>query len=148
MQELHELPPQTTDNVINYYHYHTEQEPWAIFRALPELLKYDKEMGNFFRGMLNGTYHIPAFMQKTNPPSLWAYYLTLPSWCRNNPVIYNMVHAFEYHQPRLDIRQKELAMNFACSYLRPIEGRLRDVIIEVASSKKIRLNIELGKQML
>ena len=38
-------------------------------------------------------------------------------------------------------------MNFACSMLRPIEGRLRDVIIEVASSKKIRLNIELGKLM-
>jgi len=39
-------------------------------------------------------------------------------------------------------------MNLACSYLRPIEGRLRDVIIEVASSKKIRLNVELGKQMM
>lgn len=38
-------------------------------------------------------------------------------------------------------------MNLACSMLRPIEGRLRDVIIEVAASKKIRLNIELGKQM-
>lgn len=87
-------------------------------------------------------------MKNTNPPSLWAYYLTLPTWCRNNPVIYNIMHAFEYHQPRLDIRQKELAMNLACSYLRPIEGRLRDVIIEVASSKKIRLNVELGKQMM
>jgi hypothetical protein len=39
-------------------------------------------------------------------------------------------------------------MNLACSYLRPIEGRLRDVIIEVAASKKIRLNVELGKQMM
>ena len=39
-------------------------------------------------------------------------------------------------------------MNFACSYFRPIEGRLRDVIIEVATSKKIRVNIEKGKQML
>lgn len=39
-------------------------------------------------------------------------------------------------------------MNLACSYLRPIEGRLRDVIIEVASSKKIRVNVELGKQMM
>lgn len=38
-------------------------------------------------------------------------------------------------------------MNLACSFLRPIEGRLRDVIIEVAASKKIRLNVELGKIM-
>ena len=48
----------------------------------------------------------------------------------------------------LDIRKKELGLNYACSFLRPIEGRLRDVIIEVASSKKIRLNVELGKQMI
>ena len=38
-------------------------------------------------------------------------------------------------------------MNLACSFMRPIEGRLRDVIIEVAASKKIRLNVELGKIM-
>lgn len=63
-------------------------------------------------------------------------------------MIYNIVHAFEYHQPAVDIRKKELAMNYACSFLRPIEGRLKEVIIEVAASKKIRLNIELGKQMI
>ena len=39
-------------------------------------------------------------------------------------------------------------MNLACSFLRPIEGRLRDVIIEVAASKKLRMNIEAGKQMM
>lgn len=97
MQELHELPPQTTDNTINYWRYHTEQEPWAIFRALPELLKYDKAKIDFFKGLANGTLFIPNFMQKTNSPSLWAYYLTLPTWCRNHPVIFNIVHAFEYH---------------------------------------------------
>jgi len=32
--------------------------------------------------------------------------------------------------------------------LRPIEGRLRDVITEVAKSKKIRVNIENGKVMM
>ena len=39
-------------------------------------------------------------------------------------------------------------MNLACSYLRPIEGKLHDVICEVAASNKIRLNVELGKQMM
>lgn len=146
--EIHELAPQTMENVLNYNHYHTQQEPWAIFRSLPLLVRYDKLTVEWFKGLQNGTLFIPQFMKNTNPPSLWAYYLTLPTWCRNNPVIYNCMHAFEYHQPRLDIRKKELAMNLACSYLRPIEGRLRDVIIEVASSKKIRLNVELGKQMM
>lgn len=147
-QEAHELPPQTTDNVLNYLQYHQEQEPWAIFRALPELIKYDKALADFFRGLSNGSLHIPNWMAQTNPASVWAYYLTLPTWCRDHPVIYNMVHAFEYHQPMVDIRKKELGMNYACSFLKPIEGRLRDVIIEVAASKKIRLNIELGKQMI
>ena len=32
--------------------------------------------------------------------------------------------------------------------LRPIEGRLRDVITEVTKSKKIRVNIENGKVMM
>jgi|LakMenEpi03Aug12_release.lakeMendotaPanAssembly.Ray.scaffolds.fasta_scaffold110751_1 hypothetical protein len=97
MMDENELAPQTTDNVINYWHYHAEQEPWAIFRALPELVKYDKAMIEMFKGMQNGTLPIPAFMKNTNPPSLWAYYLTLPTWLRNNSVIYNCVHAFEYH---------------------------------------------------
>jgi hypothetical protein len=148
MMDITELAPQTIDNTLTYSLYHIEQEPWAIFRSLPGLLRYDKATMEFFKGLGNGTLYVYPTMLKTNPPSLWAYYLTLPAWCRNHPVIYNIVHAFEYRQPFLDIRSKELAMNLACSYLRPIEGRLRDVIIEVASSKKIRLNMEIGKQMM
>jgi len=54
----------------------------------------------------------------------------------------------EYHKPYTDIRQKELALNFACSFLRPIDEKLADVIAEIASSTKIRLNIEVAKEML
>lgn len=54
----------------------------------------------------------------------------------------------EFNQPRTSIRDKELALNFAASFLRPIEGKLLDVIKEVAAAKKIRLNVELGKQMM
>jgi len=32
--------------------------------------------------------------------------------------------------------------------LRPIEGKLLDVIKDVAAAKKLRLNVELGKKML
>jgi hypothetical protein len=39
-------------------------------------------------------------------------------------------------------------LNFVASYLRPIDGKLLEVIKEVAAAKKIRLNIELGKQMM
>lgn len=54
----------------------------------------------------------------------------------------------EYHQPRTAIRDKELALNYACSFLRPIDDRLLSVIKEVAASKKMRMNIDLGKQMM
>lgn len=56
--------------------------------------------------------------------------------------------AFEYNKPHLDIRQKELALNFMASMLRPIEGRYRDVITEVAGSNKLRMTIEGGKEMM
>lgn len=48
----------------------------------------------------------------------------------------------------MDIRDKEMGLNFMASYLRPIEGRLRSVITEVAQSNRIRVNIENGKVMM
>ena len=45
----------------------------------------------------------------------------------------------------MTLREKELAMNLACSYLRPIEGRLKEVIMQAAQSQKIRLDVSLGK---
>jgi hypothetical protein len=48
---------------------------------------------------------------------------------------------FEYHQPGMDIKKKELALNYACAFIRPIDAQLEDIIIEIASSNKIRLNV-------
>jgi hypothetical protein len=56
---MHELAPQTMENVLNYNHYHTQQEPWAIFRALPLLVRYDKLTVEWFKGLQNGTLFIP-----------------------------------------------------------------------------------------
>jgi hypothetical protein len=67
---------------------------------------------------------VPDFMNTINPPSLWAYYETLPKWARDHPAIRNVMIAFEYHKPTLNIRQKELAMNYAMSFIRPIDKDL------------------------
>lgn len=72
---------------------------------------------------------------------MWAYYLTLPKWAREHPAVRDVMMAFEYHKPSLDLRTKEIAMNYAVSFIRPIDKVLEDVIIEVATSNKIRLNI-------
>lgn len=56
--------------------------------------------------------------------------------------------ALEYNKPFLDFRQKEIALNYLCSIMVPIEGRLLEVITEIASANKIRLNRENAKEML
>ena len=72
----------------------------------------------------------------------------MPQWCRDHPLIRQTLFAFEYNKPHLDIRQKELAMNFMASMLTPIEGRLRDVICEMAYSNRIRVNLTNSKELM
>lgn len=91
---------------------------------------------------------MPNYVEEINTPSLWAYYNTLPKWARDDPVIRNVVMAFEYHKPEVNIRQKEMALNFACSFLRPVDPNLREVIVDFVNSNKIQLNMKLGNQML
>jgi hypothetical protein len=48
----------------------------------------------------------------------------------------------------MDIKDKEMAMNLACSYLQPIEGRMLDVVGQMCASQKIRMDGQLGKEMM
>jgi hypothetical protein len=95
-----------------------------------------------------GAVQVPKYTQTVNPPTLLTYYLTMPKWAREHSLITHVFYAMEYHQTRTSIRDKELAMNFAASFLRPIDTMLMNCIKEVAAAKKIRLNVELGKQMM
>jgi hypothetical protein len=85
-------------------------------------------------------------MDTINPPSLWGYFLTLPSWARSHPYIRDVMMTMEYHKNDLTLRQKELALNFAISFIRPIDKTLENVVIDIASSNKIRLNVQTGKE--
>jgi hypothetical protein len=111
------------------------------------MMRFDKIMGDFLRGINNGTVRVQDWEKQVNPPSLFAYHSTLPHWCRNNTLITNVLFALEFHQPRTDIRDKELALNYAASFMRPIDERLLKVIKIAATAKKTRLNIELAKTM-
>lgn len=146
--DVNELRPLPSEHTYNYQHFHPELERWAIFRGLPMMMKYDQAVSQFFRGLSQGTLRIPDFVNTINPPSLWAYYETLPKWARDHSLIRNVMIAFEYHKPITTIREKEIAMNYACSFIKPIHKDLENVIIEVATSNKLRLNIQRGKEML
>lgn len=143
-----ELGPEMDKMITFYQRYCWEMEPWTIFRSLPSMIHYDNAIHAFYKGIQQGLIQIPDYTNDINPPSLWAYYHTLPSWARQHPIVRNVMMTMEYHKPYTDIRQKELALNFACSFLRPIDEKLADVIAEIASSTKIRLNIEVAKEML
>lgn len=136
------------DKPMMYQRVHFGLESWSTFRQLPQLLKYEKNVCDFMSNVRLGLTTCPSFDKERNPPSLWTYYETLPDWCRNNPLIRQTLFAFEYSKPHLDIRQKELGMNFVASMLTPVEGRLRDVICEVAYSNKIRVNLTNSKEMM
>lgn len=56
--------------------------------------------------------------------------------------------ACEYHQPLMSIRQKENALNLACSFLRPMDPTLKEVIADAMLSTKKVLNMKSGQQML
>lgn len=109
-------------------------------------MKYDAAVMKFFRGVSDGSIKVPNFMETINPPSLWAYYQTLPKWAREHPSIRDVMMAMEYHKPGLDIRSKELAMNYAISFIRPIDKNLENVVVDILSSNKLRLNVALGKE--
>lgn len=100
---VNELPPLPSEHTLNYQEVHYELERWTIFRGLPMLMQYDQAMNNFFNGVRQGTLRVPDFMNTVNPPSLFAYYETLPKWARDHPAVRNVVMAFEYHKPTLDI---------------------------------------------
>lgn len=143
-----ELLPMPNDHTFRYSEVHYELERWSLFRALPQLMKFDQGMKQLLVNMANGTAVVPDFLKEANPPSLWAYYYTLPKWARDDPMVRNVVMAMEYRQPGVDIRAKERMLNFACSFLRPIDPVLREVIVEAVTANKIQLNMKLGNQML
>lgn len=111
-------------------------------------MKYDKGLISTIKNLRAGVLNVPDYVNQINPPSLWTYYSTLPSWARNDPIVRNVMMTMEYHKPNLDIRQKENALNLACSFLRPIDATLREVLVQACASQKAQMTMKKGQQML
>jgi hypothetical protein len=54
-------------------------------------------MGDLLRGIASGAVQVPEYSRIINPPTLFAYYSTLPSWCRNHSLVTNALFALEFH---------------------------------------------------
>jgi len=99
-----ELLPLPHEHSLDYNHVHWEIERWTLFKALPDILRFYKGLSDVSHAMERGLIPIPDYISQINPPSLWAYYSTLPKFARDDPVVRNVVMAMEYHKPSLDIR--------------------------------------------
>lgn len=84
--------------------------------------------------LASGLINMEDWKKDAYTPSLWAYYETLPTWARNDPQVRNVFMAFEHHKRGMSIRDKEMALNFACSMLKPIEETLSEVIADFCAS--------------
>ena len=102
--EVGELPPLPSEFTFNYQEFHPELEKWTVFRAMPMLMKYDRSVLNFGKGIRLGTIKGPVFVNNFRHPTLWAYFETLPRWARDHPIIRNVMMAFEYHKPTVALR--------------------------------------------
>lgn len=127
-----ELGPIQPNAPLMYQKLHRDLENWSIYRLLPQLIQFDRALNSHLTNVQKGLTRVPDFYKEMAPQTLWAYYQTLPQWCRESSAVKHLLFAFEYNKPFMDFRQKELAMNYMCSLLGPIEGRLLEVINEVA----------------
>jgi len=135
--EEDELLPLPDQHTLDYSKVHWELERWTLFTQLPALMKYDRNTRLLLEQMQEGQIQVPDYINEINPPSLWTYFSTLPSWARADPLVRNTMMAMEYHKPGTDIRQKEQLLNLACSFLRPIDSTLREVLAEACMSNKV-----------
>ena len=147
-RDVGELPLVPPNYTLYFHYYMTDMEKWTLYRGLPKMIKFARGWDEFWNDIAKGYYRGREVSDEVKIPSIWTYYNTLPGWARENPIVKNLAFALEYHKPHMDWRQKEIALNLACTYLRPIEGRLKDVIVEIAASRKLRVNMENAKDMM
>jgi hypothetical protein len=68
------------------------------------MLTFTKTLLDTVIRIQSGHIKIPDYAREYNPPSLLAYYETLPSWARNHPIIKNAFVAYEHHKPNVGLK--------------------------------------------
>lgn len=144
-----ELLPVPENHSLDYTKIMWELERWTLFKSLPSIMEFDANAKNIFTKISNGTIKVPDYVNDVNPPSLNTYFSTLPSFARNDPFIRNAFMAYEHHHHGdMDIRQKENALNMACSFLRPIDTVMKEVLIIACISNKEQMTMKKGQELL
>lgn len=138
-----ELLPIPENHSLDYTKVMWELERWTLFKSLPSLMEFDANVKNILEKVSNGTIKVPDYVNEINPPSLNTYFSTLPSFARNDPFVRNAFMAYEHHHcGDMTIRQKEQMLNMACSFLRPIDTTMKEVLVIACMSNKVQMTMK------
>lgn len=118
--EIDLLPDQIDQD---YQQIQEDLEKWSLFRLYPILNNWFK----VFDHQMKNINSPPLMGEKVTPlPTLMRYYSLLPEFARNNQIVMDVVRAFEFTKHDLTLREKEIAVNFACQFALPMEYDLEE----------------------
>jgi len=115
--------------------YQTAQEyieKWAIFRLYPRINYLSENVNRALADAMAGRHNEPEVKLAT----LMRYYSLLPDFVRTNPIIINLVRAFEFTKHDMTLEQKEMALNYAAQFCLPMDPVLEDSVKEAVISTK------------
>ena len=79
-----------------HWNTYSEFERWNVFTALPELMSWDERFHDTLSRLENGRMYRNDKYSFKFPPTLLAYYNTLPTFARENWIIKDLYFALEH----------------------------------------------------
>jgi len=119
-------------------------EKWAIFRLYPRINYLNENVHKAIADAMAGRHNQP----EVKIPTLMRYYSLLPDFVRGNPIIINLVRAFEFTKHEMTLEQKEIALNYAAQFCLPMEPALEDAVKEAVISTKYIIPMWEEQQLL
>ncbi|CAI2384693.1 unnamed protein product [Moneuplotes crassus] len=116
-------------------------ERWATFRYAPNLFYQFAHLKKEIKILTRRHGDVET-------PSLWAYFETMPSWATDHPFVRQVLMGIEYNKPFERLKDKELALNFAMSLLKPIDKDTEKILLIMNDTRRVKMNYERGRQMM
>lgn len=143
-KEEGEVNPFPDHMEMDYQAAQTYIEKWAIFRLYPRINYLNENLNQAIADAMAGRHNEPEIKL----PTLMRYYSLLPEFVRGNPIIINLVRAFEFTKHEMTLEQKEIALNYASQFCLPMEPALEDAVKEAVISTKYIIPMWEEQQLL
>jgi len=114
-----EISPFIEKVTTDYQNSQEEIEKWTMFRMYPLFNNWCKHISRLGNDLQSGKFDNG---KERVLPTLFRYYNLLPEFARNDPIIINLVRAFEFTKHEMSLKEKELALNYACQFCLPMEA--------------------------